>query len=125
MCLRAGLEGTENLAPPEFDPRDIRKMRRYKYREGICKIHVAKVTVLLGTTPFPEVLQHVSIEILPTHFPVMRHHISEEMGRKINLIIFVHNIKFNRNASPSLGYNMSNICALCVVLNETLTALCK
>ena len=51
MCLRAGLEGKENLAPPEFDPRDTRKMRRYKYREGICKIHVAKVTVLLGMTP--------------------------------------------------------------------------
>ena len=51
VCLRTGLEGKENLAPPDFDPRDIRKMRRYNYREGICKIHAAEVSVLLGMTP--------------------------------------------------------------------------
>ena len=51
VCLRAGLEGKENFAPPEFDPWDIRNMRRYNYREGICKIHVAEVTDLLGMTP--------------------------------------------------------------------------
>ena len=33
VCLRAGPEGKENLVPPEFDPRDIRKMRRYKYSD--------------------------------------------------------------------------------------------
>ena len=46
VCLRVGLEGKENFAPPELDPRDIRNMRRYNYREGICKIHAAEVTDL-------------------------------------------------------------------------------
>jgi len=57
VCLRAGLEGKENLAPPEYDPRDIRKMRRYNYREGICKIHVAEVSVFLGMTPGQRVIR--------------------------------------------------------------------
>jgi hypothetical protein len=50
-CVSRQVWKAKKLAPPEFDPRDVRKMRRYDYREGICKIHVAEVSVLLGMTP--------------------------------------------------------------------------